>query len=154
MVTNTTPTARTGRDPHCRGVRYWPSSQTAKKAVGMILKDCEQIWNVTASRWLAATITSTCTPNLGVNQRALYNTPAYPLLLPHHGYWQDSASLDAVAAFARGACEGATVKQPSFRSKKRSKPPAFEPLFSAFTAKVRRGCGKLIHDKYVSAPAA
>ena len=43
MVTSTTPTARTGRDAHCMGVRYCPSSHTANKAVGSILKLCEQI---------------------------------------------------------------------------------------------------------------
>lgn len=31
----------------------------AKRAVGMILKDWEQIWKVTASKWVAAMMTST-----------------------------------------------------------------------------------------------
>ena len=78
MVTNTTPTAKTGSDPHCRGVKYWPSNQTAKNAVGMILKDCEHIWNVTASKWLAATITSTCTRAM-----ILINAPISHLTVTH-----------------------------------------------------------------------
>jgi len=64
-VTKTTPKANTGREPHCMGVRYCPSSHTAKTAVGMILKLWEQIWKVTASRCEAATITSTCTSRGG-----------------------------------------------------------------------------------------
>ena len=38
MVTRTTPTARTGKEAHCMGVKYCPSNHTANKAVGMILK--------------------------------------------------------------------------------------------------------------------
>ena len=51
MVTKTTPKARTGKEDHCIGVKYWPSSQTAKTAVGMIFEalgadlkgDCVQV---------------------------------------------------------------------------------------------------------------
>ena len=59
-VTKMTPNARTGREDHCMGVKYCPNSQTAKTAVGIILKLWEQIWNVTASRCDAATITRIC----------------------------------------------------------------------------------------------
>ena len=59
-VTKTTPTASTGREAHWMAARCCPSSHTANSAVGTILKLWEQIWKVTASRWDAATMTSTC----------------------------------------------------------------------------------------------
>jgi hypothetical protein len=59
-VTKTVPRASTGSDAHWLGVSAWPSSQTANRAVGTILNDCEQIWKVTASRCEAATMTRSC----------------------------------------------------------------------------------------------
>lgn len=59
-VTKITPKAKTGSEAHCMGVKYWPSSHTAKTAVGKILKLWEHIWKVTASKWEAATITRIC----------------------------------------------------------------------------------------------
>jgi len=59
-VTKTVPKAKTGKEAHWLGVRAWPSSQTANRAVGTILNDCAQIWKVTASRWEAATMTRIC----------------------------------------------------------------------------------------------
>lgn len=59
-VTKTVPSAKTGKEAHWLGVRACPSSHTANSAVGTILNDCAQIWNVTASRCEAATMTRIC----------------------------------------------------------------------------------------------
>ena len=59
-VTQITPTASTGMDTHCTSSSCCPSNQYAKSAVGTSLNDWLKIWNETASRCVAAMISSTC----------------------------------------------------------------------------------------------